>query len=211
MAPPEQAARHWSLRTQPPMITSMEASAERTTAWTPTIEPRRKGRAANDLGGSAGEAVRVRRVLLATDLSFASEPAATEAIRLAAGSGAQLIVISVIQSGRLRLPGGLILRRVDQERSRVVTDVQHVVGRARAAGVRATFLVWEGEPAEAILAAAEAEDVDVIVLGSHGRGLLGRFVLGSTSTRVSDMARCRVLVVAASGTEEGERRKGDDG
>lgn len=206
MAPPERAARHWSLRTQPPMITSMEASAERTT---PTIEARGTGRAASDRRASAHEAVAVRRLLLATDLSPASGQAATEAIRLAAGSGAQLIVISVVQSGRLRLPGGLVLRRVDQERSRIETGVQRLVGRARAAGVRATFLVWEGEPAEAILAAAEAEDVDVIVLGSHGRGPLGRFVLGSTSMHVSDMARCRVLVVAASGTEQGEWRKGD--
>lgn len=195
------------------MITSMEASAERTTARTPTLEPRRSGRTDSDRPGSAGEGVGLRRVLLATDLSFASGPAATEAIRLAAGSGAQLIVISVVQSGRLRLPGGLVLRRVDQERSRIETGVQRVVGRARAAGVRATFLVWEGDPAEAILAASESEDVDVIVLGSHGRGPLGRFVLGSTSMRVSDKARCRVLVVAASGTEEGQTRKddGDDG
>ena len=61
--------------------------------------------------------------------------------------------------------------------------------------MHATFLVWEGDPAEAILAASEAEGVDAIVLGSHGRGLLGRLVLGSTSDRVSAQATCRVLVV----------------
>jgi len=137
-----------------------------------------------------------RRLLLATDLSAASERAANEAIRLAAESGAPLLVLSVVDPGRLRLPGGLFLRRVDQERARLETGARGLVARARAAGVRATFLVWEGDPAEAILAASEAEGVDLIVLGSHGRGPVGRFVLGSTSTSVSEQALCRVLVVA---------------
>ncbi|MEA2652125.1 MAG: hypothetical protein QOI85_1846 [Chloroflexota bacterium] len=142
-------------------------------------------------------AVPVRRVLLATDLSPASERAAAEAIGLAVESGAVLLVLSVIDPGLLRLPGGRFLRRVDQERARIQAGTQAIVARARADGVRATFLVWEGDPAEAILAASEAESIDVIVLGSHGRGPLGRLLLGSTSTAVSEQARCQVLVAAA--------------
>jgi nucleotide-binding universal stress UspA family protein len=137
----------------------------------------------------------IRRLLLATDLSSASAAAAEESIRLAVESGAQLIVLSVVDPGILRLPGGRFLRRIDQERSRIEAGAQSVVARARAAAARATFLVWEGNPAEAILAASESEDVDVIVLGSHGRGRIGRLVLGSTSTRVKEQARCRVLIV----------------
>jgi nucleotide-binding universal stress UspA family protein len=137
----------------------------------------------------------IRRLLLATDLSAASERAADEAISLAIESHAQLVVLSVIDPGRLSLPGGRILRRIDQERSRIEAGVQAIVTRALAAGARTAFLVWEGDPAETILAAAEAEDVDVIVLGSHRRGLLGRLILGSTSARVSEGARRRVLVV----------------
>jgi len=137
----------------------------------------------------------VRRILLATDLSTASAAATTEAIALAGRTGAHLIVFSVIDPRLLRLPGGRFLRRMDQERAEVEAGVQHVVVRCRAAGVRATFLVWEGDPPEAILEAADAEDVDLVVLGSHGRGRLGRLLLGSTSTRVSQEARRRVLVV----------------
>ena len=135
------------------------------------------------------------RVLLATDLSAASERAADRAIELAVESGAQLIVLGVVDPGRLHLPGGGFLRRVDQERSRFESGLQRIVGRARAAGTRATFLVWEGDPADVILAASEAEDVDLIVLGSHRRGRIGRLVLGSISATVSEHACCRVLVV----------------
>jgi nucleotide-binding universal stress UspA family protein len=137
----------------------------------------------------------IRRLLLATDLSAASERAADEAISLAVKSGAQLVVLSVIEPARLRLPGGRILRRVDQERARIESGVQRLTSRARAAGAHAAFLVWEGDPAETILAASEAENVDVIVLGSHRRGLLGRLVLGSISAQVCEQARRRVVVV----------------
>jgi nucleotide-binding universal stress UspA family protein len=153
-------------------------------------------------GGSAwcrhavGKSIDMRRLMLATDLSSASERAADEAIRLAVENKAELVVFSVIDPGRLRLPGGVFLRRIDQERSRIDIGVQKLVRRAQAAGARATFLVWEGDPAELILAAAEAEKIDAIVLGSHRRGLLGRLVLGSVSTCVSEEARCQVLVVA---------------
>lgn len=174
----------------------MDTPAERMTSRTPTIDSSRPGGAVPDEGESEVQAVGIRRLLLATDLSRSSERAADEAIRLAVESGAQLLVLSVVDPGRLRLPEGIFLRRVDQERTRIEADVQRLVGRARIAGVRATFLVWEGDPAEAILAAAEAEDADVIVLGSHGRGRLGRLVLGSVSARISEEAQCRVVVVA---------------
>jgi ubiquinone biosynthesis protein len=137
----------------------------------------------------------IRRLLLATDLSPASEAATETAISLALQREASLIVISVVDPRRLRLPGGSFFRRVDQERAAVTAGAQRVVARARAAGAKATFLVWEGDPAESIIAAAEAEAADVIVIGSHGRGRIGRLVLGSTSAQVSAEAACRVVVV----------------
>jgi nucleotide-binding universal stress UspA family protein len=139
----------------------------------------------------------VRRVLLATDLSAVSQQATDRAIELAVGHGADLIVLSVVDPGRLRLPGGRFLRRIDQERSRLEAGAQELVARARAAGARATFLVWEGDPADAIIEASQAEAADLIVLGSHGRGVIGRLVLGSISKRVADGARCRVMIVGA--------------
>jgi nucleotide-binding universal stress UspA family protein len=137
----------------------------------------------------------VRRLLLATDLSPASEPATERAICLAIEHGASLIVISVVDPRRLRVPGGPFFRRVDQARAEVMAGAQRIVGRARAAGAVATFLVWEGDPAELIVAAAESEAADMIVIGTHGRGRIGRLVLGSTSARVAEEARCQVVIV----------------
>lgn len=137
----------------------------------------------------------VPQIILATDLSAVSIHAAERAIELAAARTGHLIVLSVVDPTRLRLPGGRFLRRIDEERTRVERGAQAIVIRARAAGARATFLVWEGEPAETILAAAQAERADLIVLGSHERGRLGRLVLGSISAHVSAAATCEVLIV----------------
>ena len=48
------------------------------------------------------------------------------------------------------------------------------------------------------------EQADVIVLGSHDRGRLGRLMLGSISARVAADARCGVLVVPREGPAAGD-------
>jgi nucleotide-binding universal stress UspA family protein len=66
-------------------------------------------------------------------------------------------------------------------------------------GVTVDFLVWEGDPGEAIIDAAQAEGADMIIVGSHGRGAVGRFLIGSVSDHVVRNASCPVLVVRSSG------------
>ena len=58
-----------------------------------------------------------------------------------------------------------------------------------------SFLVWTGDPGDMIVEAAEAEHADMIVVGSHGRGAVGRLFLGSVSEHVVRNAPCPVLVV----------------
>lgn len=137
----------------------------------------------------------IGRILLATDLSAASAGAADEALELASRLDASLLAVSVIDPGQLRLPGGRFGQRVDQVRSARETVAQELVARGRRLGVPVTFLIWEGEPGESIVAAAEAERADLIVVGSHGRGAVGRFLIGSVSDHVVRHAPCPVLVV----------------
>lgn len=137
-----------------------------------------------------------RRVLLAVDLSSASKGAIGEAIRMAAAAGAALLVFSVVEQSNLHLPGGRS-RRVDQERDRLEAGVREIVARARTAGVEATYLIWEGDPAESILEASASEGADVIVLGSRRRTDIRRLLLGSVSSEVSRRAPCEVVVVPA--------------
>jgi nucleotide-binding universal stress UspA family protein len=139
--------------------------------------------------------VRVRKLLLATDLSEASTAATEEAFELAVRLDASLLVVSVIDPGSLRLPGGRYNARMDQVRERREQIAQALVERGRAEGVTVSFLVWEGDPGDMIVSAAEAELADMVVVGSHGRGAVGRFFLGSVSEHVVRHAPCPVLVV----------------
>ena len=136
-------------------------------------------------------------VLLATDLSPTSGPAEEEALRLAARLRARLLAVSVIDPGSLRLPGGRYAARVDQVRDQRESAAQVLVARGHDVGVATEFLVWEGDPGEAIVDAARAEGVDLIVLGSHGRRGVGRSFFGSVSDHVVRHAPCPVVVVRA--------------
>lgn len=137
---------------------------------------------------------RIQRILLATDLSTASEGAAEQAIELAHGLGANLLVMSVIDPTEATLRRGLV-ERMDQRRATREAAAQALVVRGRAAGIAVSFLVWEGEPGPSIVEAAESERADMVVVGSHGRGRVGRLVLGSVSDHVVRNAPCPVLIV----------------
>jgi nucleotide-binding universal stress UspA family protein len=138
---------------------------------------------------------RFRTVVLATDLSPTSEAATTAALDLASSVGARLLAVSVVDPGSLRMPGGRYLARVDQVRAERERFAQELVTRGRSMGVTVDFLVWEGDAGEAIIDAAQAEGADMIVVGSHGRGAVGRFLIGSVSDHVVRHASCPVLVV----------------
>lgn len=125
---------------------------------------------------------RIETVLLATDTSPASEAAEAHAIELAARLGARLLVLSVVSaSPTVRTSRELAIEGLAQ--------------RARAGGAAATGMTWSGDPGESIVEVAEAEAADLIVVGTHERGAVGRLFLGSVSDYVVRHARCPVMVV----------------
>ncbi|MGD0019409.1 MAG: universal stress protein [Candidatus Limnocylindrales bacterium] len=153
---------------------------------------------------------RLETILLATDGSAASEPASEQAIDLAVQVEARLLVVSVLASARQPSEAATAQGTSDaathdsDSRDSMATRAQGIVQRARAAGANATYLVWEGEAGEAIVAAADSENADLIVVGSHGRSGVSRFFIGSVSDFVVRHAHCPVMVVR--GRPEAVRR-----
>lgn len=142
-------------------------------------------------GSRTGPPPTIDKVLLATDLTEASEAATETALELARKLDASLLVVSVIDPRR----GGGRGQRVDQVRERQEHAAQGLVGRGRDLGIPVSFLIWVGDPGEQIVSAAEAEHADLVVVGSHGRGAVGRFFIGSVSEYVVRHAHCPVVVV----------------
>jgi nucleotide-binding universal stress UspA family protein len=125
---------------------------------------------------------RIETVLLATDASPASVAAEDHAVELAARLGARLLVLSVVTG----------TTAVRDERQ---LAIESIVQRSRAAGADAQGMTWDGEAGESIVDVAEAESADLIVVGTHERGAVGRLFLGSVSDYVVRHARCPVMVV----------------
>ena len=125
---------------------------------------------------------RIETILLATDASAASQAAEDEAIDLAARLGSRLVVLSVVSGA----PSVRASRQL---------AVEAIVQRARGGGASATGLTWDGDAGESIVEASEAEAADLIVVGTHERGAVGRLFLGSVSDHVVRHARCPVMVV----------------
>jgi nucleotide-binding universal stress UspA family protein len=124
----------------------------------------------------------IETILLATDASRASEAAEEQAIELAARLGSRLVVVSAVSGS-------------PEVRSSRLLAVEGVVQRARAGGAEAAGLTWDGDPGESIVEAATAEHADLIVVGTHERGTVGRLFLGSVSDHVVRHAGCPVMVV----------------
>ena len=144
------------------------------------------------------------KILLATDLSAASELATDWAFDLARKLRSTLLIVSVIDAGEQRLSGPApFTQRVDQIRSRREDAAQEVVSRGQRLGIPVEFLVWEGEPGPSIVEAALSEEADLVLVGSHGRGALGRLLMGSVSAHVVAHAPCPVLVVRAARHADG--------
>jgi nucleotide-binding universal stress UspA family protein len=135
-----------------------------------------------------------RKILWATDgseLASRSLPFATDLVR---EHGAELVALHVDQLLTGRAAGHSVLADEDDIRSRIEQQVADL----KAAGVDARFLVV-GESTTAvgdeIARVATAEQADLVVIATHGRGLVGTLLRGSVAKKLLHGVTCPVLVV----------------
>ena len=74
-------------------------------------------------------------------------------------------------------------------------QIQELASRMRKAGVETTALLVHGATVDTILKEASDLEVDMIVVGSHGRGAMYQLLMGSVSEAVLHKSRFPVLVV----------------
>jgi universal stress protein A len=135
-------------------------------------------------------------VLLATDLGAHSEAVGQRAVRLASVSGARFGLIHVVEHIPMDFPNDIV---IPEQLDGVGFLVDHAKERlARLAeqlgAPDAPRWVEVGSAKREIARVANEQQVDLIVVGSHGRHGLG-VILGSTADGVLHLAHCDVLAV----------------
>lgn len=139
------------------------------------------------------------RVLVPTDGSDAVGPAIDTAIGLAETHAASLHVLYIVDQPTTvsatgeGVPGLDNLLDALQDAGQEATS--DIAARAEDRGVEATTAVTQGNPHDDILSYAEEHDIDVIVMGTHGRTGVKRALLGSVTETVVRHAEIPVLTV----------------
>jgi nucleotide-binding universal stress UspA family protein len=94
-------------------------------------------------------------------------------------------------------PPSSYLALLDAARRAARRRLAALLGRARAAGARAQARLAEGGPVDEILKIDRRWRPDLIVIGTHGRGAVRRFLMGSVAEHVVRRASRPVLTVRA--------------
>jgi nucleotide-binding universal stress UspA family protein len=138
----------------------------------------------------------IRKVLVPVDGSESSKRALEMALAIAAASKAECIVLEVVEDFG-PLPGYYDAAPAGKDRVKWISEqrFEKVHPPLDNTTVKWRRVVVEGYPAEEIIKLSETEKVDMIVIGSRGHGVIGRFLVGSVSDRVVHHATCSVTVV----------------
>jgi nucleotide-binding universal stress UspA family protein len=140
-----------------------------------------------------------RKIMVATDGSELVKRAVDSAIEIAKLSEAKLYAVHVIELG-----GDLLIPSREEEWKRTIEEQLSIEGKkatdyveniARAANVEVESIILEGKPVNEILDFAEKNDVDLIVMGTHGKTGIQIFFVGSVSENVVRHSKIPVIVV----------------
>jgi nucleotide-binding universal stress UspA family protein len=135
------------------------------------------------------------KILAAIDGSPASEKVLAAAVDLADHYKAELVALSVAETPEIVAMVDEVdeIRQTTDEYFRKIGEA--AVEYAKSRGVKLRHVVVRGHAAEEIIRFAEAEEVNLILLGRQGHSRVARFFLGSTTDRASEHCHCTVMIV----------------
>jgi len=158
----------------------------------------------------------IEKILYATDLSENARFAFGYAVSLANRFGADIVILHVLEdfpsymhSQLVDLLGEEKWQELQRSRKKEIVDVlvhklEDYCAETGSANESCPFNVMDikvrsGHPVEEIIAESVASDYDVIVMGTHGHGILAGAMMGSTAMRVLRRSHVPVMVVRLPG------------
>jgi universal stress protein A len=145
-----------------------------------------------------------KRILVPTDFSAPSDAALEYARTVATCFGASLHLLHVVEDPyRAVYSAEIYVPEVEGLRERIVSDawgrLNDTLTPQDVSQLHATTDAVIGTPEWSIVEYAGARDIDLIVMGTHGRGGMSHLLMGSVAERVVRTAPCPVLTVRQPG------------
>ncbi len=142
----------------------------------------------------------IKRMLVPTDFSPASDMAFAYALDMAARQHCAVHLLHVIDDATVATayPDGFYVES-PETRAKLLDEatvrLDTMAARCAALGVTATSEVVVGRPTRVIVDVATSRGIDLVVMGTHGRSGFAHLVLGSVAERIVRTAPCAVLTV----------------
>lgn len=140
-----------------------------------------------------------KRIMLTLDRSGLAEQALPHAVAMAKAFNAELalvMVVPVVVAENAPEFGARV--NWDEEVAQDQEYLRGIIARLEEGGLRVTSDLLRGDIAEEILRHAQDRDIDLIIMSTHGRSGMGRWVYGSIADRVLRHAPVPVLLVRSA-------------
>jgi len=144
--------------------------------------------------------IEIRRILCPVDFSACSRAAVDYAMAIAHWYGASVTALHVFPLPPVAAaPTGPIIMDpillTVAEREHLLADARRLLEVERAPGTQTDAVIRQGAVPAEILAQADSMQADLLVMGTHGRSGVDRWLLGSVTEKVLRRSRCPVLTV----------------
>jgi nucleotide-binding universal stress UspA family protein len=144
--------------------------------------------------------INLKSILVPTDFSEHSQNAMRYAAAFAEKFGAEIHLLHVFQDLAVFQPdavsvGPPIVPPAEELMTAARNALQRFIEENKLQGLKIRPEVREGSPFDEIVGFAKEKDIDLIVMGTHGRGWLAHVLLGSVTEKVIRKAPCPVLTV----------------
>ena len=141
----------------------------------------------------------MKTILAPIDFSAVSDAVIDATVLLARAASARIVLLSVVQPPVITSDYGPMLENIGEivaaSEKTLARRLKQVVKRLVATDLQVETVLLTGTPAQLILAQAEVEQADYIIMGSHGHTALSDLLVGSTTHQVLRKARCPVVIV----------------
>jgi len=142
------------------------------------------------------KSIAFHHLLMATDFSEASERALEYAIAIAHRHGSTLSIVHALPGEpRDRIPIGPLPHVLDRRRLEAEKQMKHLAEEPRLRALRHNILLERGNVSDVLGDEIQRDNIDLLVMGTRGRGGLKKVALGSVAEQILHLASCPMLTV----------------